>query len=146
MKKNEKRLCWNCDADVSLHLEQCPYCGADLNQPQERKIPYESLGSPFQQAPTTPFVEKDNFAVSNEEWKNALDEQDLPEEDAKSGRREVIALLLLLPGVVFCLFALLLFFFSNDGTLTLHWNQNMAYFYFLGAIPLIYLGWRAISR
>ena len=146
MKKNEKRLCWNCDGEVSLHLDQCPYCGVDVNAPQEKKTPYQGLGSPFQQAPSTAFVQKEDLSISDDEWKNALDEgEEEAPETTKSSRREVIALLLLLPGVVFCLFGLLLLLFSDEGTLTLRWNQNMAYFYFLGAIPLIYLGWRAVG-
>lgn len=145
VKKNEKRLCWNCDGDVSLHLDECPYCAVDLNNPQEKKIPYQGLGSPFQQAPSSSLPKQDDLSVSDDEWKKALDEN--PDDTAKSTTRsEVIALLLLLPGVVFCLFGLLLLLFSDDGTLTLHWNQNMAYFYFLGAVPLIFLGWRAVGR
>lgn len=96
MKKNEKRLCWNCDGDVSLHLDQCPYCGVDVNTPQDKKIPYQGLGSPFQQAPSSSLAPKENFSVSDEEWKNALKEGE-EEEATKSSRHEVIALLLLLP-------------------------------------------------
>ena len=145
MKKNEKRLCWNCDGDVSLHLEQCPFCGVDLNSPQSKKETYQGLGSPFQKAPKDSLLPEDNFMVTDEEWRQALD--DKKEEDPVStSRREVIALLLLLPGIVFGLFGFLLLLFSDEGMLTLHWKQNMAYFYFLGAVPLIFLGWRASSK
>ncbi|MCH9608570.1 MAG: hypothetical protein S4CHLAM45_11480 [Chlamydiales bacterium] len=145
MKKNEKRLCWNCDGDVSLHLNDCPFCGVSLSQPEEKKQPYNGLGDPFQKAPAAPYQQENNLSVSKEEWEHALNEEE--EQTPKtSARHEVIALLLLLPGIVFCLFGLLLLLFSDDGTLTLHWNQNLAYFYFLGAVPLIYLGWRAVGK
>ncbi len=145
MNKNEKRLCWNCDADVSLHLEKCPYCGVDLNQPITVDTPFQGLGDPFQKAPTQ---EKAPFSISQDEWEKVLDEkeEEVEEPSEKASRKEAIALFLLLPGVVFCLFGLLLLLFSDDGTLTLRWNQNLAYFYFLGAIPLIFLGWHAINR
>lgn len=145
MKKNEKRLCWNCDGDTAFHLEQCPFCGVDLNSPQDKKAPYQGLGSPFQKAPEDSLLQQDHLMVTDEEWKEALDEKS-EQEHVPTSRRELIALLLLLPGIVFCLFGFLLLLFSNEGILALHWNQNMAYFYFLGAVPLIFLGWRASSR
>ncbi|MCP5469537.1 MAG: hypothetical protein H7A36_03420 [Chlamydiales bacterium] len=158
VKKNEKRICWNCDGEVSLHLERCPYCGVDISNPApaHERTPYQAqeMGSPFQSAPPQeddPYsfhprpspLAQENVAVSDKEWDESL--EDPEEEIAHTGKRDVVALLLLLPGVVFLLFGLLLLFFSKEGTLTLHWSRNLAYFYFLGAVPLIYLGWRAIK-
>lgn len=137
-KKNDKRLCWNCDGSVSLHFSQCPYCGSDLNTP-----PQESG-----QVPKSPYGNQlfsKGFTVSDEEWDHALEKESEKEEGIHASKRDVIALLLLLPGVVFLLFGMALFFFSSGGTLTLEWNQNLAYFYFVGAIPLLFLGWRALK-
>lgn len=158
-KKNDKKLCWNCDGDVSLHSSQCPYCGVDLSQalPVGENLSFSSLASPFQSAPTGSAVPKppysnvfsNDFSVTEEEWKKALEGekeevQGAEEENvARSSNRDMIALLLLLPGIVFSLFGLALTLFSQEGLLTLQWNQNLAYFYFVGAVPLLYLGWRA---
>lgn len=158
-KKNDKRLCWNCDGSVSLHLNQCPYCGVDLSRPveQEEENPFKNFSSPFQSPfssesiPKPPYGNAYNqdLSVSEEEWKNALGdeaESSQSEEDEVDAttKREMIALLLLLPGVVFLLFGLALILFSSEGVMTLKWNQNFAYFYFLGAVPLLLLGWRAL--
>ena len=158
-KKNEKKICWNCDGEISSHLERCPYCGVDITNPAPPNgcAPYkgEEMGSPFQQAPQNneedPFhfhprpapLGEGSIAVSDEEWDDSLEEETEKEEISPRSKREVIALLLLLPGVVFLLFGLLLLFFSKEGTLTLHWKQSLAFFYFLASLPLIYLGWRA---
>ncbi|NGX60909.1 MAG: hypothetical protein K940chlam9_00383 [Chlamydiae bacterium] len=150
-KKNEKRLCWNCDGDVSYHLAQCPYCGVDLSQGKEREeSPFDDFASPFQTAPThdpasplPPFGKifgQEAVAISEE-----VEEEEIASEEDSSltTRKEMIALLLLLPGAVFLLFALALLLFSHEGVLTLQWNQSFAYFYLIGAVPLLYLGWRA---
>lgn len=159
-KKNEKRLCWNCDGSVSLHLSNCPYCGVDVskapNAPQ-LDAPYQGFASPFQSAPEQEGIPRPPYAnffsqeaaVSEDEWNTALGEEveeRIPEEseESSSSKREMIALLLLLPGVVFFLFGLALLLFSSGGVLTLKWNQSFAYFYFIGALPLLYLGWRAL--
>ncbi len=157
-KKNDKRLCWNCDGSVSLHLTQCPYCGVDLTRDsgeKGEKASFSSFASPFQSAPTAvdASIPKPPFsnisAVSEDEWNHALGEEgEAVESEEEVGfsttRREMIALLLLLPGVVFFLFGLALFLFSSDGVLTLKWSQSFAYYYFIGAIPLLFLGWRAL--
>lgn len=159
-KKNDKRLCWNCDGDVSMHIAQCPFCGVDLSQvqPVGDTSSFKNLASPFQSAPqghavpSPPYanVFSNNFSVPEEEWSQPLDgekeESKEREEDlARATNKDMMALLLLLPGIVFSLFGLTLIFFSQEGVLTLQWNQNLAYFYFVGAAPLLYLGWRAFK-
>lgn len=164
-KKNDKKLCWNCDGSVSLQIDHCPYCGVDLTRenaiqetpsfsrkqdPVSEQGPY--LGHPFQRAyqeesiPPPPYA---NFENSAEEWVPKVQEEAPPQEQEEaapetSNKNDMIAFLLLLPGIVFFLFGLVLLFFSDDGVLTLEWNQSFAYFYFLGALPLLILGWRAL--
>lgn len=158
MTKNDKRLCWNCEGNVSHHISQCPYCGVDLTQPtphNESQL-FKGFASPFQSSqrqdiPQPPYakVMSQDHSVSEKEWKAPLHEkkEEVEEESDErttfSTKREMVALLLLLPGVVFFLFGLALILFSNEGILTLQWNQNVAYFYFMGCAPLLYLGWRA---
>lgn len=157
MTKNDKRLCWNCEGNVSYHISQCPYCGVDLNQPtpQNESQLFKGFASPFQSAqrqdiPQPPYAKVNS--VSEMECSAPFHEkkEEIKEESeeitAFSTKREMIALLLLLPGVVFFLFGLALILFSNEGILTLQWNQNVAYFYFIGCAPLLYLGWRAFQR
>ncbi|MBS0623855.1 MAG: hypothetical protein JSS62_04455 [Verrucomicrobia bacterium] len=146
MKKTEKRICWNCDGDVSHHFTDCPYCGVDLTRvPSDHASHPRELGDPFQAAPQSATQPRNGLAVSEQDWKQALDATVSSEKEPPiQVKRELVALLLLLPGIVFCLFALLLIFFSDDGVLALQWNQSLAYFYFLGAVPLIFLGWKIL--
>lgn len=154
-KKNDKRLCWNCEGNVSHHIAQCPYCGVDLSQPPppDTGAIFKGYGNPFQSAsqqgvPQPPYAKNpnENLTVMHEEWNTALQEEKEEKENVPRHKPETIALLLLLPGIVFLLFGIVLVFFSKDGVLTLKWNQNVAYFYFLGGGPLLYLGWRALNN
>ncbi len=180
-KKNDKRLCWNCEGNVSHHITQCPYCGVDVTKPPARdeSTVFKNFASPFQTAPKAEPLSKppyataqnaipnsnfaaaqntipnsnfsearsSNLAVTEEEWKSALEGEESDESKGDiSSKKEMVALLLLLPGVVFFLFGLALILFANNGILVLRWNQSIAYFYFLGALPLLYLGWRAFRK
>ena len=169
-KKNEKKLCWNCDGSVSLHLTHCPYCGVDLGgkQPESEEVQfvspfkqqsYESdlpFAQPQKEAPSSfsQYQEEEtknpvkDFAVSKEEWQESLEmptkTEDLSKEEASHTKKEITAFLLLLPGLVFFLFGALLLFFSKEGKLVLEWNQNFGYLYLLGAVPLLFLGYRSL--
>ncbi len=157
-KKNDKRLCWNCEGNVSHHVAQCPYCGVDVRQPvaRDEESLFKGFASPFQNVPQNgipqpPYASNFNrdISVTEEEWNSSFNEEKeiVDEEDSSlAPKREMMALLLLLPGVVFFLFGLALTLFSNEGVLVLKWNQDIAYFYFLGAVPLLYLGWRAFRQ
>ncbi|MCB1180461.1 MAG: hypothetical protein KDK55_00370 [Chlamydiia bacterium] len=148
--KGEKKLCWNCDGYVGAQLQACPYCGVNLG--------HEASGDPSSNTPFDSPWDRESqasqkhhslfsspFSVSDQEWNESLKKKEVEEEEGGTTRREMIALLLLLPGVVFFLFALALLLFSQDGILTLQWKQSFVYIYFLGSLPLLYLGWRAFK-
>ncbi len=138
-KKNDKRLCWSCDGYVGFEELLCPYCGSDLaNAPQTASITQEEA-PPYQ----TPLA--DQFSVSNEEWNQAFDEAETEKKGEKDEHKnELVAIIMLIPGVVFLLFSLLLFLFSKEGVLHLEWKASIAYFYFIGALPLIYFGFKSL--
>lgn len=131
-KKEEKRLCWNCDGYVSFDSERCPYCASELASPNND-----------QNIPEPPYAPPAEFSVTKEEWDNALvSEKNEPQKTTPPKKNELVALILLLPGVFLVLFALLLLFCSKNGSLTLEWKENFAFIYLMGAAPLIILGLR----
>lgn len=146
-KKNDKRLCWNCDGGVSHHISKCPFCGVDVKKPlpSDNKSSFDGFASPFQKAPDTTTTPNPPYTsqqeIVNEEKTHLLEEKT----QIQTAKKEIISLILLLPGIIFFLFSLTLLIFSRDGFLSLSWNQNVAYFYFSGSIPLIYLGWKALK-
>lgn len=135
-KKNETRLCWSCEADVSFNEAKCPFCGVDL----------EAISSSPEKTPEKEpmkVVSDPAFSVTKEEWNVALEKEVEKPEPLKN---EMISLLLLLPGVVFFLFGLALLFFAEGGVLHLKWKADFAYFYFIGSLPLLFLGWRLLKK
>lgn len=155
-KKNDKRLCWSCDAEVSHHLTQCPYCAADVTKPLSRESLFKqenAFASPFQTAPKESKQAPSLFSSDYfpDQFASPAPEQPIAKEEVKeeeegiSNKKEMTIFLLLLPGIVFFLFGLILLLFADGGVLTLSWNQNVAVFYFLASLPLMYLGWKAIK-
>ena len=126
-KKEDKRLCWNCDGNVTFDLSQCPYCGVTLESVEE--------SNPF----ATPFNEKSRSMPSEPM-------QGREEEKGAVHKKPSNALLLILPGASLALFGAFIMLFAEDGILTLSWKENLAYFYLLSGIPLLAMGWRALKK
>ncbi len=132
-KKNDKRLCWNCDGTVPFDLSSCPYCGVNLE-------PFHA--SSFEAALKTKALSESPVAGALAQ-PVALQKEPVPV--PQDGRRESKALILLIPGATLALFGLILLLFAKNGTLTLSWKSNFAYLYLLGGAPLLYLGWRSLK-
>lgn len=150
-KKNDKRLCWNCNGYVEFQFENCPYCSCHIdhlskNQAVKSGVEGELNASLNESVlnPPYPAISKE-FAVTKEEWDQALNEDVAEREpEEKEHKNDLVAMIMLLPGVMFVLFAAILFFFSSDGVLQLQWKASFAYFYLLGAIPLLIFGLRQL--
>lgn len=147
--KTKKKLCWNCEGNVSIQDASCPYCGVSVentpimgNDAVTKSIhsPYQLVNTPGQPLPsasyTDPEKEKDNEnptegkkEPSSEEMKNIT-----------------LSLILLLLGMALVIFGLILWIFSNkNGVLTLSWNSSYWFLYILIGLPMLYAGWRISS-
>lgn len=146
--KTKKKLCWNCEGNVSLEDELCPYCGVSLDvtpiagtniQDMQLIPPYKLSTNPVDQPiPTAPYPSQE----VNEE--PPLEKTETYPNDVKTF---AIPLALFLLGSVLILFSLILLIFSDSqGILTLNWNGNYWFIYLLIGIPLTYLGWRVASN
>lgn len=136
-KKNDKRLCWNCDGEMNPHLDACPYCGTHVDH---SFVPMDIKNSSFEHHLAHAADPLDTEVPTVEKKVEKKIEEDI----ARSSSKEVSVFLLLVPGVLFALFGFILLLFADEGTLTLTWNQNLSFFYLLGSVPLIYLGYRAM--
>jgi hypothetical protein len=145
----KKRLCWNCEARVSLSEENCTYCGVYLSPAtfpglqQEDDIPapmYKPEGETS--IPKSPYGEM--FEEHSSHKSSQTSHQQLPAapelifEPLKS---VALSLGLLLGGSIFFLFGLILFLFSAEDTFTLQWNASYWYVYLLLSAPMLYFGW-----
>lgn len=157
----KKKLCWNCDGNVPLRAEHCPYCGVyieqsgdldDLDEPEEEDhAPPYVMSSPQKAntasaAPTPPY--------SSRLKKNAKSPTTQPKatgaparSDAKEPLRQVVVpLLLLICGSVFALFGLVLLLFSDNGVFVLKWNGDHWPYYLVAGLIALLAGWRLIGK
>jgi hypothetical protein len=152
--KPKKKLCWNCEGNVSLQIENCPYCGVYVSPGNEDK---ENLFSPpygpqvenKQDIPTPPYAVNSHTL----EGSTTAQDSDLQETEDEKALDEIVEikhfiqpLVLLLAGSVFFIFGLTLLLFSHQGVFSLKWNGNYWFLYLLISLPMIGFGWIALQR
>ncbi len=157
--KTKKKICWNCEGNVAIDNEVCPYCGVHVNlTPIEGTGPQKnaSLAAPFKpatvntaekQAPKAPYLfqSKDPATENKEPLEPPKNTEEEPLADFL--QESLLTLLSLLIGGVLLIFGCILFLFSNsEGIFTLSWNGKYWFIYTLISIPLLYLGWRSLSK
>lgn len=149
----KKKLCWNCEGNVSLQEENCPYCGVYLSPSEEDGIEeeIEDLFSPpyrmepqqrVDEIPPSPFGAESNSQDEvtsmhvTEEMKNTSDDL----------KKVIIPLSMLLSGTVFFLFGLALFLFSRKEVFILQWNGAYWYYYLAFGLAALMFGWKSLSQ
>lgn len=145
----KKKLCWNCEGDIPLNEESCPYCGVSarsisLEQFQENLSPPYRLG-PVQKDTTIPLS-----PYASAEVENVQEQEDTLTEEEKSSLNDfksvTYPLLMLIAGSVFFLFGCMLLLFSENGLFTLSWNASIWYIYLGLSVPLLFFGWRTLQK
>ena len=149
----KKKLCWNCDGNVPIKAEHCPYCGVyieqanDFDEEDEREetLPAPPYAMPSStrhtngEAPAPPYA----LPKKNQADPSKSKAKQKPQNPAS---RVVVAISLLAAGSVFLLFGLVLFLFSENGVFTLSWNgDHWPVYLILGPVFLI-LGWRLVGH
>lgn len=145
----KKKLCWNCEGNVSRQTDNCPYCGVYLHGAEEEA---EDSWNPTYRLTPLPKEEDDALPPVKEKTSKTRSE-DASEDNVDQIsfqdvslildhlKKDVLPIFLLLFGSSFFIFGTILFLFSHEGTLTLQWKgENWIYFLFLG-IPALYFGW-----
>jgi len=157
MTKNaKKKLCWSCEGRVAREAENCPYCGVYLS-PNVPEVTKPSAAKPLAPPYTIPTHANAKALAApyppkkaQEEDNNAGDEADSDAAASTAGMNDLKAVLtplvLLLAGSVFFLFGAALYLFSQGGVFTLRWNGDYWMYYFVIALPMLFLGWRSLSN
>ena len=140
--KTKKKLCWNCEGNVELKHENCPYCGVSLNvSPLAGTKTHADLAPPYRVA------SNHSSSIPNAPYSSPSSETESKTTDKlpSTGEFQAIAISLtfLFIGSVFGIFGILLFLFSDSqGVFTLSWHGSYWYIYVLLALPLLFLGWK----
>jgi len=151
----KKKLCWNCEGNVSKQIDNCPYCGvylhADELEENSSWIPSYRPSSKTEEIPSP------IYHIQGEQESNKSDEEDEEEEAEASStagsnshalmevfnhlKKDLFPILFLMMGSIFFLFGIVLFLFSQNGVLTLQWQGSQALYFLLFSIPLTGFGW-----
>ncbi len=147
----KKKLCWNCEGNVSRQEENCPYCGVYLSpssltteDEEEDLAPPYRLGASSEASsiPSAPYHTPHEAAAVQNEPKPAIA---IPSVNSPA-KGVVVSLLLLIGGSVFFLFGIALLLFSHNQVLTLQWDGSYWFAYFLISIPMLLLGWKYLMQ
>jgi hypothetical protein len=155
----KKKLCWNCDGNVPLRAEHCPYCGVYIEQSDDtddddeqhedddHAPPYQVTASKKPSAaPVPPYATNLKKPTKASQPTSKVDrnlkKQALPKEQL---RRVVLPLILLICGSVFAFFGLVLLLFSDNGVFVLKWNGDHWPIYLIVGIVALAIGWRLVG-
>lgn len=160
----KKKLCWNCEGNVSHNIDNCPYCGVYLHAAEEESEdlwnpPYrlvssnakeEELLNPLYQSDSERDGQEDGQSSDFKEASNETDDQQ--EIGTSFGalmqdmKRDMLPLFLLVAGSMFFVFGIMLLLFSEDGLLTLRWNASLWPFFLGGSTALFFFGYRRLGE
>ncbi len=148
MAPKAKKLCWNCEGNVLIDQDTCRYCGVSLDvspipgtaNQSHSPPPYKLISTPANQSiPAAPYSAPEKDISAKEE---AIPEEELSQ-PSNLFQNTAIAVSSLMLGVVFSLFGIILFAFSDaQGIFTLSWHARYWFVYVLMALPLLYIGLR----
>ncbi|ACZ32721.1 conserved hypothetical protein [Chlamydia pneumoniae LPCoLN] len=143
-----QRTCWKCEGSVSMHVPQCPYCSAFLQDPPVASGGFSSCHISFSEGASKEEAE-DLFAVSSEDWEAVLGDQNPTQETNKQVIPEWTwlqswPLAALFLGIGLLAFAFLILLFSTDSGLVLTWPKNRAYSYGIIGAAVAYRGYRKL--
>lgn len=153
----KKKLCWNCEGRVTLHEENCPFCGVYLSplgkigEPENKgnlfAPPYqvEDSDSEEQKIPAAPFA-MDVAALKEKVAALPADAQLKTGYLTEEMKTVILPLILLSAGTVLLLFGIALLLFSQNGVFTLKWDAEHWYIYLLLALPMLFFGWWYIQK
>lgn len=156
----KKKLCWNCEGNVSREIDNCPYCGVylqiigDEEDTTSWNPSYHLSDSKQEEIPTPhyqlqPTIESEETEPKSQQGVSYANSWSLlfSQEILLKMKEDVLPLLLLMAGSLFFLFGVILFLFADqEGSLTLQWKGSH-WIYFLGlSIPLACLGWTFLKQ
>jgi hypothetical protein len=154
----KKKLCWNCEGNVSRKEENCPFCGVYLHpdsitgntaEIEEHTPPYRTTNfKSNEQIPAMPYA---NSADASSDEESTVDEKTQKIEEKtfslnENTKNTMYALALLMSGSMFFLFGLVLILFSRNGQFSLQWNGNYWFIYLFASLPMLFIGWRISHR
>ncbi|HAB98589.1 MAG TPA: hypothetical protein DCE71_02055 [Parachlamydiales bacterium] len=153
--KKRQKLCYHCEGEIDLDVIVCPFCAADLREekPEQIKSIYRSFGGvertdnheTSQSLYPSPFPTKSEPVLEEvlEEESVAHFEKN-PSSDKLSS--VICPTILFTLGIQLFVLGMFILLFSHKGIVLLKWDGTLWFLYVLAACPLLYFGYRALSK
>lgn len=151
--KKRQKLCHNCEGEIDLDVIVCPFCAADLREekPEQGRLSYGLAQRLSHDQQTSQSLYPPSFPVKQPEPEpeappSPPQSQSIapPEEDA--AKNFIGPTILFTLGVQLVLIGLLMLLFSHKGMVVLKWNASWWFLYCTAGSPLLYFGYRALSK
>lgn len=150
-----KKMCWSCEGNVDLDEENCPFCQASFDPPEEDHHSEMEYTPPYRVQDGSSFLtpSKAPFSYKTASEQMALP-QDLQEDDVEEqeeaavddSKTVIVTMAMLMGGLVFFLFGSILWLFSHDGYLVLRWSDSFWPLYVICGSGMLYFGFRSLVR
>jgi hypothetical protein len=153
--KKRQKLCYNCEGEIDLDVIVCPFCAADLRTEklEQSQSVYQPFGTPekLQNQQTSQSLYPSPFASRSEVAQDELEEElpfHNPEETVSNERlsRVIFPTILFTLGIQMFLLGMFILLFSHKGVVLLRWDGTFWFFYVLASCPLLYFGYRSLSK
>lgn len=154
--KKRQKLCHNCEGEIDVDVIVCPFCAADLREEKPELMRSSSSasvsrafggGSPSPSLSLYPPPYTPKIQVPD-----PIPEEDPPVQHEQADQLETsstnpfVATVSFTLGVQLFLLGLLMLFFSHKGMVVLKWDATYWFLYCLFGIPLLYFGYKAVSK
>lgn len=154
--KKRQKLCCHCEGEIDLDVIVCPFCAADLREekPEQIKSIYRSFGGvektdnrqtseslyplPLSARPEQPAMEE---VIEEEE--PAYTAEKAPSDKLSS---VICPTILFTLGIQLFVLGMFILLFSHKGVVLLKWDGTLWFLYVLASCPLLYFGYRALSK
>lgn len=153
--KKRQKLCYHCEGEIDLDVIVCPFCAADLREekPEQIKSIYRSFGGveKIENHQTSESLYPSPFPVrSDSVAEEILEEEKLVgfEEKAPSDKLSsvICPTILFTLGIQLFVLGMFILLFSHRGIVLLKWDGTLWFLYVLASCPLLYFGYRALSK
>jgi len=140
----QKKLCWNCEGNVSREIDNCPYCGVYLHAVEtEEETSWNPSYSP---SSTTEEIPSPLYQIQPDDPETPNGSSSDHTSLVNTLKKDIFPLLFLMAGSIFFIFGIVLWLFAQDGTLTLQWQGHQSVYFLFLAFPLLVLGWKFLRN
>ena len=156
--QDRKKMCPFCEGTVDIDAVTCVYCGSSLLMNCNESITggeepegpsFSAQYQPPNSRPNYGYIDPTSdipgYSEESETPKKATRKR-AAKKESSSDQHYISSVFLLSLGANLFALSWFIFFFSDQGHLTLEWKTKHWFLYFLCAVPCLYAGWKKLRE